>query len=265
MTATRTPTATRTDTPTRTSTPTPTATPTRSATSTVTWSRTPTSTHTATFTPSPTPTGLGPQIVFLGIVTRADGCIFCCEVSCAHLPTPTPHIDQLGRRVFTTSSGQFILIVEGAPGLSGERVGESTTVADPSLLPSVQVQNTRAMGNGSTAVCDTGPPASGGGGVPGIDPPSFDTTVPFNHAAIRDFGCRFQYFPSTAPCTISGPARESRTVSPLATAQFCDIVAATAIFPPGDNLVSARLADLSGRTGPTAQIVIRVATPTPTP
>lgn len=176
-----------------------------------------------------------------------------------------PQIDELGRRVFETNTGQFILIVEGMPGLNGAPVGDSTTVFDPNSLPAVQIQNTRPMGNGSTVVCDTGPPAGGGGGIPAVLPPSFDTSMSPVHQAIRDFGCRFQYFPSTAACTISGPTRESRTVSPLATAQFCDIVAATAIFPPGDNVVSARLADSLGRTGPTKQIVIRVATPTPSP
>jgi hypothetical protein len=209
--------------------------------------------------------GQGPEIVFLGLVTRLDGCIFCCETSCNHLPTPTPHIDDMGRRVFSTNSGQFILIVEGKPGLSGEKVGESTAVIDQSLLPSVQVENTFPMGNGSTTVCDTGPPGLGGGGVPAVVPPSFDTSIPFIHAAIRDLGCRFQFFAPTAGCTISGPSRESRPVNPEATAQFCDIVAATAVFPAGDNVVSARLADASGRTGPTKQIVIRVATPTPAP
>jgi len=171
----------------------------------------------------------------------------------------------MGRRVFDTKSGQFILVLEGKTGLSGANVGSQTLVVSPTDLPSVQVQTTLPLGNGSTAVCDTGPPSAGGGGVPAISPPSFDVSLPFNLAAIQDFGCRFQAFSSSSACTIIDPTREPHTVSPEATQQFCDIVAATAAFAPGENIVTARLADVAGRTGPTAQIVIRVATPTPTP
>jgi hypothetical protein len=181
------------------------------------------------------------------------------------LPTPTPHIDAFGRRVFTTRSGQFILVLEGKPGLSGSQVGVQTGGFNSTELPAVQVQNTRPLGNGSLTVCDTGAPSAGGGGVPGINPPSFDVSVPFNHDAIRDFGCRFQAFSTQSACTIVDITREPRTVSTAATQQFCDIVAATATFAPGENVVTARLADVFGRTGPTKQIVIRVATPTPTP
>lgn len=171
----------------------------------------------------------------------------------------------MGRRVFETKSGQFILVLEGKPGLGGVNVGSQTTVFDETALPSVQVQNTQPLGNGSTVVCDTGSPSVGGGGVPAVNPPSFDVSEPFTHAAIRDLGCRFQAFSPSSACTITDVTRESRTVSPDATQQFCNIVAATATFPPGENLVTARLADVVGRTGPTRQIIIRVATPTPAP
>lgn len=167
--------------------------------------------------------------------------------------------------MFETKTGQFIVVVEGRPGLGGFPVGVQTTVTNPADLPAVQVQNVQPLGNGSPAVCDTGPPSVGGGGVPGINPPSFDVMVPAYHAAIRDLGCRFQAFSPSSACTILDLTRESRTVSPLATQQFCNIVAATATFPPGENVVTARLADVLGRTGPTKQIVVRVATPSPTP
>jgi hypothetical protein len=201
----------------------------------------------------------------MGIVTQVDGCVFCCSPGCAHLPTPTPQFDSEGRQIFETKSGQFILVVEGRPGISGSRVGGVILPSGPGALPSIQIQNTLPLGNGSDTVCDTGPPSSGGGGVPAIDPPSFDTEVPMIEDAVVDFGCRFQVFSPSSACTIVDSTRDPETVSPLATTQFCDIVAATAIFPPGDNLLSARLADVEGRTGPTQQIVVRVATPTPTP
>jgi hypothetical protein len=201
----------------------------------------------------------------LGIVTQVDGCVFCCSPSCSHLPTPTPNIDAMGRRVYDTKSGQFILVVEGKPGLSGINVGVQTLVVNPTDLPSVQVQNTLPLGNGSATICDTGSPSAGGGGVPAINPPSFDVMVPSTHAAIQDFGCRFQVFSPSSACTIVDATREPRTISPEATLQFCNIVAATATFQPGNNIVTARLADALGNTGPTKQIIVRVATPTPTP
>jgi hypothetical protein len=171
----------------------------------------------------------------------------------------------MGRRIFETRSGQFILVVEGKPGLGGGAVGTQVSPFGPNLLPSVQVQNSQPLGNGSITVCDTGSPAMGGGGVPAIIPASYDTDDLFVVDAIRDFGCRVQSFSPTSACTIVDPSRESRTIDPSTTMQFCDIVAATAVFPPGDNIVTGRLADLDGATGPTKQIVVRVATPTPTP
>lgn len=201
--------------------------------------------------------------MFFGIVTQVDGCVFCCSPGCSHLPTPIPKFDPMGRRVFETKSGQFILVLEGKPGLNGQPVGQRTAAFGPDELPAVQVQNSSALGNGSLTVCDTGPPNEGGGGIPAVSPVSYDTDDPFIAGAIQDFGCRFQAFSPSAACTIVDPSRETRTIDPTASMQFCDIVAATAVFPPGDNVVTGRLADVDGATGPTKQIVVRVATPTP--
>jgi len=169
----------------------------------------------------------------------------------------------MGRRVFETKSGQFILVLEGKPGINGLPVGQQTAVFGPDELPAVQVENSSPLGNGSVTVCDTGPPNEGGGGIPAISPASYDTGNPFVADAIRDFGCRFQAFSPGAACTLVDPSRESRTIDPTTSMQFCDIVAATAVFRPGDNIVTGRLADVNGATGPTKQIVVRVATPTP--
>lgn len=131
--------------------------------------------------------------------------------------------------------------------------------------PDLQIQNSRDMGNGSVAVCDTGPPSQGGGGVPGIWPVNFDSGNAFVTAALQDFACRFDPSVSaTSPCTMLDPGREPSLVVATSTAQFCDFVAATAAFPPGENVLTVRLRDVLGNPGPTAQIVIRVATPTPT-
>ena len=128
--------------------------------------------------------------MFFGIVTQVDGCVFCCSPVCSHVPTPTPNIDSMGRRVFETKSGQFILVLEGKPGINGLPVGQQTAVFGPDELPAVQVENSSPLGNGSVTVCDTGPPNEGGGGIPAISPASYDTGNPFVADAIRDFGCR---------------------------------------------------------------------------
>ncbi|MCX8073281.1 MAG: hypothetical protein N3C12_12640 [Candidatus Binatia bacterium] len=131
--------------------------------------------------------------------------------------------------------------------------------------PDLQIQNSRAMGNGSLTVCDTGPPSQGGGGVPGVWPPRFDPADTFVTNALQDFACRFDPSVSaSAPCTMLDPGREPSLVVATSTAQFCDFVAATAVFPPGDNILTVRLRDAQGNPGPTAQIVVRVATPTAT-
>lgn len=133
----------------------------------------------------------------------------------------------------------------------------------PTNRTDLQIQNTMAMGDGSPQVCDTGPASSGGGGVPGINPPNFD---PFNTTvsnAMNDFACRFEPHGPTNACTQINATGESRTISPLASVQFCDIVAVTELLHPGENLLSVRLRDVGGNLGPTAQIVVRVATPTP--
>jgi hypothetical protein len=189
--------------------------------------------------------------------------VFCCEARCRRTPTPTPAFDSEGRRIYQAKSGQFVIVVEGRPGSSGAPVGVSL---DPGVdgRPDLQIQNTRNMGNGSLTVCDTGPASAGGGGVPGINPPRFDPGDLFVTNALNDFACRFDPSVSNAaPCTILDEGREPRLVVASSTAQFCDFVAATAAFPPGENLLTVRLRDVLGNPGPTAQIVVRVPTPTP--
>jgi len=195
-------------------------------------------------------------------LNRIDGCVFCCEVSCQLTPTPTPAFDAQGRRVFQSNSGQVVVVVEGVRGPSGILAGNSLL---PGLegRPDLQIQNTRPLGNGSLAVCDTQPPNPGG--VPAIDPPSFASGDGFITNVLNDFACRFEAFSRINPCTRSDATGESRTMDPSADLQFCNVVTRTAMFPPGDSLLTARLRDLAGNVGPTAQIVLRVATPTPTP
>lgn len=202
-------------------------------------------------------------MLFVGAIPNADGCVFCCSQSCATTPTPTVAIEN-GRRVFNMRAGQFVIVVEGAPGLSHQKAGTSLQPGDDAR-PDLQIESTTNMGNGSTTVCDTGPVSSGGGGIPGVAPPSFQDNVASITDALNDLACRFQSYTASAACTFTDASGEPRFVTPGATVQFCDFMAKTTEFPPGDSLVTVRLRDIAGNTGPTAQIVVRVATPTPTP
>lgn len=160
-------------------------------------------------------------------------------------------------------TGQFLIVVEGVRGESGFPPARSL-LPGVDGRPDLQIQNTRPLGDGSSTVCDTGQPPAGGG-VPGILPPSFDPLSGLITNALVDFACRFEAFDRTSPCTRSDASGDARLIDPSAEAQFCDIVAATAVFPPGESVLTARLRDALGNVGPTAQIVVRVATPTPAP
>lgn len=190
--------------------------------------------------------------------------MFCCDQSCSAVPTPAPEYDNFGHRVFFSLSGQVVLVIEGAVGPSGNAVALSLDSLNSDSRPDLWVIASRPLGNGSTAVCDTGSPSAGGGGIPAIDPPSFAPQSILIRDALADFACRFDSSVNAgAPCTIVDAGRDSRLVSPNASAQFCDFVGSTAQFPPGDTVLTARLRDVLGNPGPTAQIVVRVATPTP--
>jgi hypothetical protein len=208
----------------------------------------------------------GPQIVEFRAITNFDGCVFCCDLSCQRTPTPTPQRDAQNRQIFFTRSGQFVIVIEGEKGVNGLAPGMSLMPQPPDNRPDLQIESSRSLGNGSAAVCDTGPPSAGGGGVPGINPATFAAGNQTVTDVLNDFACRFDPSVSAAaPCTIVDATREPRLINSGADVQFCDFIAATAIFPPGETVLTARLRDVSGNVGPTAQIVVRVATPTPTP
>jgi len=181
------------------------------------------------------------------------------------VPTPVPVFDAQGRRVFESRTGQVLIVVEGAPGLSGLLPSVSVMPQPPSNRADLQIQNTMAMGDGSATVCDVGPASQGGGGIPGINPPNFDPVSATITNTLNDFACRFESFAQGSACTQTDATGDSRPISPLASVQFCNIIAVTELLHPGENLLSAKLRDTGGNLGPTAQIVIRVATPTPNP
>jgi hypothetical protein len=81
-------------------------------------------------------------------------------------------VDDAGRPIFDRPVGSgFVIVVEAAAGPSRARPGDSTFDYDPqdaSLLPDLQVESNRDLGDGSSAVCDTD--AEHFGGVPGLNP-----------------------------------------------------------------------------------------------
>lgn len=258
------PTASRTRTPsgptaTRTRTPTgPTATRTRTPTvsgPTPTRTRTqplgPTATRTRTLPPTPTHTmaANGPVITYLGL-TRADDFEQLPSGMSGDIP------------IFTPSFGfGFSIVVEAMPGRSGAQVAPSTF--DSPNPPDLQIQVTRALGDGSTVVCDDMPPFLGG--VPPIDPPDFSTD-PTVADRLNDLACRFidgnglkvgrQCGPLTA-CVLQTDG-EFDCVREESTRQFCGFINQALAFPQGDTLVTVRVRDAIGLLGPPKQLILHV-------
>ena len=252
-TATRTPTITPTQTNTRTATKTraPTNTATATATRTVTLTRTVTPTRTVTRTPTPTlPISDGPQITFFGLATAFN----------AVLPPSTA--DDFGNPVYVRVSGAgFFFVVEVRPGKSGRAPGGITSNGDDKTPPDLQIEATNDLGDGSSLICDIGPePNLPLGGVPGINPPSFDFSSPQVVAALNDFGCRFDTHTDQFPCTLSPGGNPSFVHPGTSTLQYCtmSVLGNELHFPRGDTLVSAQVRDSGGNIGFPQHLVIRV-------
>ena len=249
LTASATRTASATVPPSRTFTTSPTKTPTRAISATPT--RTVTRTFTITPTVKPTPTGvLGPVISYFGI-TRADDTL-----------VPSSGTTPGGIPIYTRIAGAgFSLIVEGRPGASGADVGRSSFDSSGAGFPDLQIVVSRALGDGSTAVCDRNPPM--GGGVPAVDPPNFTATKAVIDA-VNDLACRFvdgsdqPMARGKADACILMTDGSFGFAGAGSTAQYCGFVDSVMHFPAGDTLVTARLLDTSGNPGPQSQIVVRI-------
>ncbi len=213
---------------------------------------TPTAALTETATPAPT-LGSGANIGYLGVL-RAD-----------NTRTDPVELDTVGRPVFERPVGNgFVIVVEAKPGTDGARVGTSSFAydpLDPSVRPDLQVEVSRDLGNGSSAVCDN---SSGDfGGVPGITPTRFDELQPISDA-LNDLGCRFVDGTGEpqgrieAESCILFPDGEYHFVDPSDTVQFCATITRPMSFPEGDTVVTAQVRDTSGEVGPQRQLVIRV-------
>lgn len=172
------------------------------------------------------------------------------------------------RQIFDEKSGEFLIVIEAALGDKQATPGINLGPVPPSNRPDLQIESTQSMGpNPLNTQCASGPASSGGGGILGINPPDFGPdmgSVPTITNALTNFACRFQVFSPSQPCTYTDASGMPKPVKGSAVVQFCDAVTSTAAFRPGDSLVTVQLRDTSGNIGPTAQIIVRVATPTPT-
>ncbi|MFN8642175.1 MAG: hypothetical protein U0802_11145 [Candidatus Binatia bacterium] len=242
MTLTWTATRTRTGTPTQTGTRTPTPTTTFTPTRTATGSRTPTS----------TPLTIGGEITAFG-VARADG-----------LPIASIGPQDDGYLTYVRPPSGFIIFIEAAPGISGLPVGTSTynySAEDPNVLPDLQVVVSRALGNGSPAVCDDGP-APPIGGVPPVVPPSFGGSQVVADA-INDLSCRFDARTSSMQACTRDSFGTYGFTNPKSTVQFCTSpgVGTELAFPLGDTIATARVRDVVRQPGHPHSIAIRVRQP----
>jgi hypothetical protein len=208
---------------------------------------TPINTLRSTSTPTDTPL-LGAIITAFGIADAASGTF--------NTPVDT---DAEGRSIFQKQNGSdFIVFIEGRPGPLQFRVGTillNTRAGDPVNQPDLQVISSRNLGNGSPAVCDQSLPSPGG--VPGIDPPDFSAVQAVSDA-LNDLACRFKTFSQADfPCT-QDTGGNFVLANPSSTIQFCMLVNEALAFSAGDTVLTARMRDTAGQTGPSAQIVVRI-------
>ena len=212
---------------------------------------TPTPTVPPTLTPTVTATpAIGPEILFFGLSNSDDS---------QQAPSGT---DPNGIPIYERAFGfSFSLVIEARSGSSGRPVGNNTLVEGGT--PDLQVQATRALGDGSSAVCDGGAPLFGG--VPGIDPPRLEDPEAIADA-LNDLGCRFidgTGQPVGRICAFGCLRFESGEFGCAsgndAALQFCAPVPMSLSFPIGDTLVTARVRDLEGNLGAAKQLIVRVA------
>ncbi len=207
-------------------------------------SPTPSATPTVTATPA-----VGPGILFFGLTSADD------------ILQPPSGTSPEGVPIYTRQFGfGFRLVVEARRGTAGADPGVDAFAGDG--LPDLQVQVTRPLGNGSSAVCDVEPPLFGG--VPAIDPPRFDESAAVVDT-LNDFGCRFvdgSGEPRARTCSSSCVRFEDAEYACVAgrdvEVQFCGLMDAPLEFPAGETLVTVRVRDVAGNLGAPAQLIVRV-------
>jgi hypothetical protein len=156
----------------------------------------------------------------------------------------------------------FFIVVEARPGPSNRPVGTNTfnsIATDPDALPNFRIVVSRALGNGSSLVCDNGPDPPIGG-VPAVDPPVFGGSQTVANA-INDLACRFDARTTSGDACTRNASQEAAFVNSATRVQFCPQlgVGSEIAFPLGDTRVSALVTDALGQPGFPASIIIRVA------
>jgi hypothetical protein len=184
----------------------------------------------------------GPPVVFLGIA-GADG-------------QPIAALGRLedGTPVYFRNSGfGFNLVVEAAAGGNNEMIGTNvfqSSPQDPLLRPDLQVEVSRALGAGSSDICDEL-------GVPAVEPVDFGPSQAVANA-LNDLGCRFRAATArNATCTVDRFG-QAGFVSPRARAQFCFPVNSLSGFPTGETMVTAQVRDQAGKIGAFGQMILRI-------
>jgi hypothetical protein len=182
---------------------------------------------------------------------------------------PSDMTDSEGRLIFERTSGdRFVIIIEGKRGPNRRPVGLSSFDSDPfnpGVRPALEIIVSRALGDGSTTICDDRPPRIGG--IPAS--PTFAFTQQISNA-INDLACRFvdgeglrMGRGSPLDSCIKWPDGLSRFANEEeSSVQFCSVsIAEEFAFPVGDTTVSVRLSDVDGRPGPPVSFIVRVKPP----
>jgi len=167
----------------------------------------------------------------------------------------TPTTDDFGNPVYERDTGAgFFLVVEAKAGKSGRPPGSTTSNADGQTPPDLQIEATNNLGVGSSLIC-TKPL----GGVPGINPPSFDFSSSQVVEALNDFGCRFDVHNTQFPCTNNANGNPA-FVKSNSDVQYCtmSVLGNELHFPHGDTLVTVQVRDTGGNIGFPQRLVIRV-------
>jgi len=237
---------------------------------------TPTRTPTIAGTPTRTPTpGPGPRVAIAALVP-GNGC-FACGIGnciCGGSPTPTPGYDAQGRRVFPWVDGVgFWLVIEAVAGTNGAPPsGSLPAPCTGGGRPSLEIESNRPLGDGQPPFCPPPPTPPQVTGVPGFPVPDFGSS-PAVLEALQAFGSRFTFeLAADDACTLDGNGNPNFLSVPVpptpvnpTTRQYCYLVSPSLRFPGGDTVLTMQVADGGGVVGPTAQIVVRLPTPTPTP